>query len=121
VLLTPSLLGSHHPGGARREEGNVARAYELEPREVDLIVEALTLFRDRRAEYVPGNEAEGRGIANPGSRSRGGKRIDWSIADPAFEGDTDDESYPAFARTVAEIETPVRFLLHRIRQRLARR
>jgi hypothetical protein len=54
VLLTPSWLGSHHPGGARREEGNVARAYELEPREVDLVVEALTLYRDRRAEYVPG-------------------------------------------------------------------
>jgi hypothetical protein len=32
----------------------VARAYELEPREVDLIVEALTLYRDRRAEYLPG-------------------------------------------------------------------
>jgi hypothetical protein len=32
----------------------VARAYELEPREVDLVVEALTLYRDRRAEYVPG-------------------------------------------------------------------
>jgi protein-tyrosine-phosphatase len=49
------------------------------------------------------------------------ERIDWSIADPAFEGNTDDESYPAFERTAAEIETPVRFLLHRIRQRLARR
>ena len=32
----------------------MARAYELEPREVDLVVEALTLYRDRRAEYVPG-------------------------------------------------------------------
>jgi hypothetical protein len=32
----------------------VARAYEIEPRDVDLIVEALTLYRDRRAEYVPG-------------------------------------------------------------------
>jgi hypothetical protein len=32
----------------------VARAYELEPGEVNLIVEALTLYRDRRAEYLPG-------------------------------------------------------------------
>lgn len=32
----------------------MARAYELEPREVDLIVEALALYRDRRTEYVPG-------------------------------------------------------------------
>jgi hypothetical protein len=34
--------------------GERARAYELEPREVDLIVEALTIYRDRRAEYLPG-------------------------------------------------------------------
>lgn len=32
----------------------MARGYELDPREVDLIVEALTLYRDRRAGYVPG-------------------------------------------------------------------
>lgn len=32
----------------------MSRAYELEPREVDLIVEALTIYRDRRAEYLPG-------------------------------------------------------------------
>lgn len=32
----------------------MARAYELEPRDVDLIVEALTLYRDRRAAYLPG-------------------------------------------------------------------
>jgi protein-tyrosine-phosphatase/DNA-binding transcriptional ArsR family regulator len=47
--------------------------------------------------------------------------IHWSIADPALEGDTDAESYPAFERTAAEIETRVRFLLHVIRQRPARR
>jgi len=49
------------------------------------------------------------------------ERIHWSIADPALEGDSDDESYPAFERTAAEIEDRVRFLLHVIREQTARR
>jgi hypothetical protein len=32
----------------------VARAYELEPRDVDLIVEALRTYRERWDEYLPG-------------------------------------------------------------------
>ena len=46
----------------------------------------------------------------------GPKRIHWSIADPALEGDTDEQSYPAFQRTAADIESRVRFLLHVINQ-----
>ena len=38
--------------------------------------------------------------------------IHWSIADPGLEGDTEEESYPAFQRTAAEIEDRVQFLLH---------
>jgi ArsR family transcriptional regulator, arsenate/arsenite/antimonite-responsive transcriptional repressor / arsenate reductase (thioredoxin) len=49
------------------------------------------------------------------------ERIHWSIADPTLEGDPDEESYPAFERTAAEIETRVRLLLHVIRQRRTRR
>ena len=49
------------------------------------------------------------------------ERIHWSIADPALEAETDEESYPAFQRTAAEIETRVQFLLHAIRQQPARR
>lgn len=49
------------------------------------------------------------------------ERIHWSIADPAAEGGTEEESYAAFQRTAEEIETRVRFLLHVIRQRPARR
>jgi hypothetical protein len=52
IRLTPSRVAIIRAGLG--EEENVARAYELEPREVDLVVEALTLYRDRRAEYVPG-------------------------------------------------------------------
>ena len=51
----------------------------------------------------------------------GPERIHWSIADPALEGDTDEESYPAFQRTAADIENRVRFMLHVIRQQPARR
>ena len=40
--------------------------------------------------------------------------IHWSIPDPAQEGDTDGESYPAFERTAAEIETRIGFLLQLI-------
>jgi protein-tyrosine-phosphatase/DNA-binding transcriptional ArsR family regulator len=40
--------------------------------------------------------------------------IHWSIADPAAEPGTDDETYPAFERTAAELETRISFLLHRL-------
>lgn len=39
--------------------------------------------------------------------------IHWSVPDPSREAD-DEESYPAFARTLAEIETRVGFLLELI-------
>ena len=48
-------------------------------------------------------------------------RIHWSIADPASEGDTDEERYHAFQRTAAEIEDRVRFLLHVVGQQATRR
>jgi protein-tyrosine-phosphatase/DNA-binding transcriptional ArsR family regulator len=40
--------------------------------------------------------------------------IHWSIPDPAIEPGSDAETYPAFAQTAAELETRIRFLLHRI-------
>jgi protein-tyrosine-phosphatase/DNA-binding transcriptional ArsR family regulator len=42
------------------------------------------------------------------------ERIHWSIADPARDGDSDAETYPAFQQTAAELATRVRFLLHHI-------
>ncbi len=51
----------------------------------------------------------------------GPDRIHWSIADPALEGDSDEESYPAFQRTAREIENRIQFLLHIIQQYNARR
>src|SRR6266540_602496 len=42
------------------------------------------------------------------------ERIHWSIADPARDGDGDEQTYPAFQQTAAELATRVRFLLHHI-------
>jgi protein-tyrosine-phosphatase/DNA-binding transcriptional ArsR family regulator len=42
--------------------------------------------------------------------------IHWSIADPAREGDTDEQTYPAFQRTALELETRIGFLLDLIEQ-----
>jgi protein-tyrosine-phosphatase/DNA-binding transcriptional ArsR family regulator len=40
--------------------------------------------------------------------------IHWSIADPAAEGDTDAQTYPAFERTATELATRIPFLLELI-------
>jgi ArsR family transcriptional regulator, arsenate/arsenite/antimonite-responsive transcriptional repressor / arsenate reductase (thioredoxin) len=37
--------------------------------------------------------------------------IHWSTPDPSREGQTDEETYPAFQRTAAEITTRIRFLI----------
>ena len=38
--------------------------------------------------------------------------VHWSVPDPALEGPSDRESYPAFERTAGELETRIGFLLH---------
>ena len=43
--------------------------------------------------------------------------IHWSLPDPAGEGDTDEESYPAFQRTATELATRIGFLLQLIHHR----
>jgi len=40
--------------------------------------------------------------------------VHWSIPDPAREGDTDEETYPAFVRTADELATRIPFLLELI-------
>jgi protein-tyrosine-phosphatase len=39
------------------------------------------------------------------------RRLHWSVPDPAAAGTSDQASYPAFARTAADIDTRVRHLL----------
>jgi ArsR family transcriptional regulator, arsenate/arsenite/antimonite-responsive transcriptional repressor / arsenate reductase (thioredoxin) len=43
--------------------------------------------------------------------------IHWSIANPSEEGDTDQQTYPAFGRVAAELAVRVRFLLQLINTR----
>ena len=43
--------------------------------------------------------------------------IHWSIANPAREGNTDEETYAAFQRTASELATRIPFLLELIKQR----
>ncbi|HTE60429.1 MAG TPA: hypothetical protein VK631_08750, partial [Solirubrobacteraceae bacterium] len=40
--------------------------------------------------------------------------IHWSIPDPAREGGTDEQTYPAFQRTTTELATRIGFLIQRI-------
>jgi protein-tyrosine-phosphatase/DNA-binding transcriptional ArsR family regulator len=46
--------------------------------------------------------------------------IHWSIPDPAREGGTDEEIYPAFQRTATELATRIPFLIELIEQTLLR-
>ena len=39
------------------------------------------------------------------------QRLHWSIADPAASGGTGQETYPAFERMAAELDTRIGFLL----------
>jgi len=47
--------------------------------------------------------------------------VHWSIPDPAIEASTLRASYPAFVRTADELETRIRFLLHRLSEPTTRR
>jgi protein-tyrosine-phosphatase len=106
-----------HPKSVHRNAVRVTRE-----RGIDLSGKAskhLSRFARRRFDYVVTLCDRVREVCPefPGHP----ERIHWSIADPALEGETDEESYPAFERTAAEIETRVRFLLHVIRPRPTRR
>ena len=55
------------------------------------------------------------GCARSGPRFPGDPQtIHWSIPDPAAEPGSDADTQPAFERAAAELETRIRFLLHRI-------
>jgi protein-tyrosine-phosphatase len=40
--------------------------------------------------------------------------VHWSMADPAAEGNTDEETYPMFERTAAELEHRIGYLIARL-------
>jgi protein-tyrosine-phosphatase/DNA-binding transcriptional ArsR family regulator len=124
-VLLQNLAGESveaHSAGSHPKEVHPNAVTVMGERGIDLSGKAskhLSRFGRRRFDYVVTLCDRVREVCPefPGDP----EHIHWSIADPALEGETDKESYPAFERTAAEIETRVRFLLHVIRQRPPRR
>jgi protein-tyrosine-phosphatase len=69
----------------------------------------LSAFADRRFDYVISLCDRVREVCPefPGQPDV----VHWSIPDPAREGDTDEQTYPAFQRTATELATRIGFLL----------
>lgn len=101
--------GSHpkalHPNAVR-----VMREHGIDP--VGRRSKHLSTFADQRFDYVITLCDKVREIC-PGFPGHP-ELIHWSIADPAREGGIDEDSFPAFRRVAADIETRVRFLLRLI-------
>jgi protein-tyrosine-phosphatase/DNA-binding transcriptional ArsR family regulator len=101
--------GSHpkplHPNAVRvmREHGidlsgrRSRHLHEFARQRMDYVVSLCDRVRERCPDF-PGHP----------------ERIHWSVADPARDGDGDEETYPTFQQTAAELAVRVRFLLHRI-------
>jgi protein-tyrosine-phosphatase len=103
--------GSHpkpiHPGAVRamRSRGidltgrRSKHVRELARRRFDYVVTLCDRVREVCPEF-------------PGSP----ERIHWSVPDPAAEGGDDRESFPAFERAAAELDSRIRFLLQAIEE-----
>lgn len=72
----------------------------------------LREFRGRRFDYVISLCDRVREVCPPFAGPP--ETIHWSIPDPSREGDSDTETYPAFERTAAELDTRIGFLLQLI-------
>jgi len=116
VAVDAFSAGSHpkplHPGAARamREHGielggrRSKHLREFAGQRFDYVISLCDRVRERCPEF-PGHP----------------ERIHWSMPDPAHSGggsdsggDSDEDTYPAFQQTAAELATRVRFLVHRI-------
>jgi ArsR family transcriptional regulator, arsenate/arsenite/antimonite-responsive transcriptional repressor / arsenate reductase (thioredoxin) len=109
--IVPLSAGSHpkplHPNAVRvmREHGIDLTGRSSKP---------LSRFSGKRFDYIITLCDRVREVCpefpgNPGL-------IHWSTPDPAREGDTDADTYPAFRRTAAELETRIGFLINSIGQ-----
>lgn len=94
-----------HPNAVRvmRERGIDASGWRSKP---------MSRFADRRFDYVVSLCDRVREVCPEFPDHP--RLIHWSLPDPAREGDTDVESYPAFERTAAELEQRILFLLELI-------
>ena len=109
VSVEAFSAGSHpkplHPNAVRvmREHGidlsgrSPRHLGEFAGRRMDYVVSLCDRVRERCPEF-PGRP----------------ERIHWSMPDPAHDGEGDEETYPAFEQTAAELTVRVRFLLHRV-------
>ena len=75
----------------------------------------LNEFTGRRFDYVVSLCDRVREVCPP--FAGGPETLHWSMPDPSREGDSDLETYPAFERTAAELETRIGFLLQLIDHR----
>lgn len=94
-----------HPNTVRvmRQHGIDASGWQSKP---------MNRFADRRFDYVVSLCDRVREVCPEFPDHP--RLIHWSLPDPAREGDTDVESYPAFERTAAELEQRIPFLLELI-------
>jgi protein-tyrosine-phosphatase/DNA-binding transcriptional ArsR family regulator len=101
-----------HPNTVRvmRERGIDASAWQSKP---------MSRFADQRFDYVVSLCDRVREVCPefPGHP----RLIHWSIPDPAREGSSDEESYPAFVRTAAELSERIQFLLELVEHDVTRR
>jgi ArsR family transcriptional regulator, arsenate/arsenite/antimonite-responsive transcriptional repressor / arsenate reductase (thioredoxin) len=109
-MVEARSAGSHpkvlHPGAVRvmRERFGIDIAGQR--------VKHLSEFTGRRFDYVVSLCDRVREVCPdfPGAA----EQVHWSIPDPAAEGAGEEETYPAFDRIAAELDTRVRFLVHRL-------
>jgi ArsR family transcriptional regulator, arsenate/arsenite/antimonite-responsive transcriptional repressor / arsenate reductase (thioredoxin) len=96
--LHPNAVRVLHDHGIDLDGRRPRHLREFAQQPMDYVVSLCDRVRERCPEF-PGHP----------------ERIHWSIADPARDGDSDEETYPAFQQTAAELAVRVQFLLHRIR------
>lgn len=72
----------------------------------------LSEFQERRFDYVVSLCDRVREVCPPFAGPP--QTMHWSLPDPTREGDSDTETYPAFERTAAELDTRIGFLLQLI-------
>jgi len=120
--IAEALL-QHATGGAAQARSAGSHPKPLHPNAVRVMRERgieiggwsskdLGTFREQRFDYVVSLCDRVREVCPefPGHPDM----IHWSIADPAREGDTDEETYPAFQRTADQLEARIRFLIRLI-------
>jgi protein-tyrosine-phosphatase len=123
--LAEALLGQM-AGGAAHAWGAGSSPKPLQPNAVRVMGERgldlssrrskhLSEFADRRFDYVI---TLCDGVREVCPEFPGDPRaIHWSIADSGVDGGSDEETYPASARTADELETRLGFFLHVLRLR----